>query len=156
MIYEIMNPGDEMTVEADDPVVAGVAMLYLGEGKIGLTSESGETVFPLLAFGGDAALDSWLAQVGIGSVDNLKEWAFERKDEIACCLESIVYGSFSDRKGILAVVDGKDNVEVLQAMAAWNNAQRSSISDYSSFAFTLAKRVRELELDSDEEDAKAE
>ena len=142
MLFEIINPSDKMTMEADDTTVAGVAALYLGEGKIGLENEQGETVFPLLFLGGQDALDEWKSQVGI---DDLSVWTFEHKDEIACCLESIVYGGFGDRRAVMELVEGKEHHEILQAMAKWNDRQRSSINDFSSYAFKLAKRVREME-----------
>jgi hypothetical protein len=152
MIFEVQNPSDAMTVEADDYIVAGVAMLYLGEGKIGLTDESGETAFPILAFGGDEALNGWLDHVGIGLIDDLRPYAVENRDKIAICLESIVYGSISDRKGIMATMEGREHHEVLIAMKAWNDAKRSSLNDFSAVAFSLASQIRQLELEEDTKD----
>lgn len=156
MLYEIVNPSDQMTIEADDPIVAGVAALYLGEGKIGLTAEDGTEAFPIMIFGGDEVLDQWLISVGIGKVDDLRAWALERRDEIAACLESVVYGSFSDRKGILATLKGKEHHEILTAMAAWNDEKRSSLNDFSRAAFMLAKRVREMEVETEDEEKAAD
>jgi hypothetical protein len=155
MIFEVQNPSDAMTIEADDYVVAGVAMLYLGEGKIGLTDEAGETAFPILAFGGDEALDGWLEHVGIGLLDDLRPYCVENKDKIAVCLESIVYGSISDRKGILATVEGREYHEVLIAMKAWNDAKRSSLNDFSAVAFSLASQIRQMEAEETEKTSKA-
>lgn len=150
MLFEIQNPSDAMTIEADDYVVAGVAMLYLGEGKIGLTDEAEETAFPILAFGGDEALNGWLDHVGIGLIDDLRPYAVENKDKIAICLESIVYGSITDRKAIMATVAGKEHHEVLQAMKAWNDVKRTSLNDYSAVAFGLASQIRQMEPAKDE------
>jgi hypothetical protein len=152
MLFEIQNPSDQMTIEADDYVVAGVAMLYLGEGKIGLTDEAGETAFPILAMGGDEALNGWLDHVGIGLLDDLRPYCVENKDKIAVCLESIVYGSITDRKAIMATVEGREHHEQLVAMKAWNDVKRTSLSDYSSVAFNLASQIRQMEP---EEETKA-
>jgi len=147
MLYEIINPSDKMTIEADDDLVAALAGLNLGEGKIGIENEKGESVLPIFLLGGDAALIEWLKTVGIDSIDGLRPACVERKDEISACLESIVYGGFTDRRGIMAVVEGMEHHEKLQAMAKWNDEQRSSMNDYSKAAFQLAKAVRELTID---------
>jgi hypothetical protein len=144
MLYEIINPSDKMTIEADSDLVAALAGLNLGEGKIGIDNEKGESVLPIFLLGGDAALLEWLKTVGIDSLDGLRPAVIEHRDEIAVCLESIVYGGFSDRKGIMAVVEGKEHHEKLVAMEKWNDAQRSSLNDYSKAAFQLAKAIREL------------
>jgi len=150
MFYEIINPSDKMTVEADSDLVAALAGLNLGEGKIGIDNEKGEGVLPIFLLGGDAALLEWLKTVGIDSLDGLRPACIEHKDEIAACLESIVYGGFSDRKGIMAVVEGQEHHEKLVAMEKWNDAQRSSLNDYSKAAFKLAKAIRELTADEEE------
>ena len=89
-----------------------------------------------------------LKTVGIDSLDGLRPIVVEHKDEIAVCLESIAYGSFTDRKGIMAIVEDMEHHEKLQAMAKWNNEKRSSLSDYSKAAFQLAKAIRELTMDN--------
>lgn len=147
MIYEICNPSDAMTIEADEDLVAALAGLYLGQGQVGITSAKGEDVLPIFIFGGDEALVAWLKTVGIDGIDGLKTTLMTRKDEIAACLESIAYGSITDRKGIMAVVEGKEHHERLEAMAKWNDAQRSSLNDYSTACFNLAKEIRLLTED---------
>lgn len=142
MLFEIINPSDKVTIEADSATVAGVAGIYLGQGQIGLENEQGETTLPIMAFSGEEALNGWLKQVGI---EDLKSWVIEHKDEVAVCLESVVYGSFAERREFLATVEGKDEVEYMKALYDWNDKQRSSLNDYHKACFSLAKAVRELE-----------
>jgi hypothetical protein len=145
MLFEIINPSDRMTIEADSVAVAGVAIMYLSEGGAALKNEDGKTVLPILALGGDEDVNLWLDKVGIGSLENLKSWLYEHRDEVAVALESIVYGSFDDRRDLMAEHKDADHIEFLKSIAEWNNEKRSSMNDYSRAAFFLAKRIRELE-----------
>jgi hypothetical protein len=52
MKYEIVNPSDQCFMEHADPKVAIAACLILGEGRYGLKDPEGNTVLPLVAFGG--------------------------------------------------------------------------------------------------------
>jgi len=149
MIYSVINPSDAMTIEADDDLIAAIAGLNLGEGRIGIDDENGKTVLPILTFGGDRAFLSWLQTVGIDSVEDLRPICVERKDEIAACLESIVYGSVTDRKGFIVTTESMEHHDRLIAAEKWNDIHRSSMSNYSKSAFALAKAMRELTLEED-------
>lgn len=84
MLYEVVNPSDPVFLEAEDPLVAAVSTLLLGEGLYGCKTPEGAVVLPLLAFGGDAALESWCASKGI----RLDVFLHARKAEVASCLAS--------------------------------------------------------------------
>jgi len=136
-IYEIINPSDAMTIEADDDRVAAAVGILLGEGKIGVTSEDGRDVLPLLLFGGEKYVNEFLERL---YPEKLSEFIDSNLEPIAKCLESIVYGCVSDRKAIVAAVGIDASPE---AMARFNDAKRSSLNDFSAYAHSLAKRLRE-------------
>lgn len=137
MLYEIINPSDAMTIEADDPKVAQAAILLLGEGKIGLTSETGEDVLPLLFFGGG---DKWIEENF--REPKLGEFIKQNREAIAKCLESVVYGSLSNRKAIMAAVSVVGPEKLREALAKYNDEKRTSLNDFSAYAHELADRLR--------------
>jgi hypothetical protein len=132
MIYEIVNPSDPITIEADDLVIAQVATIILGRGRYGLTDESGNEVLPLFLFGG---FDQW-AKKNQFDVDKIMK---ERWAEIADCLETTVVVGISERRAILAAVGshGKEAIE------RFNDERRSSMNDISGYAHKIAERIRE-------------
>lgn len=56
MKYEIINPSDEVFIEADSHEVACVAVACMGEGEYGLKEVGGDLEMPLLLFG---TADKW-------------------------------------------------------------------------------------------------
>lgn len=144
MFYVIENPSDAMTLEADEDLIAALAGLYLGQGRIGITNENDESVLPIFLLGGDEALVSWLKSVGIDGIEGMKANLLNRKDEIAVCLESLVYGGVAEHKWINQTLKAMDHVDRTKAIYEWNDMKRSSMNDYQKSAFQLAKEIREL------------
>lgn len=68
--YEICNPSDPYTMEADDLEVAAVAVFALGGGHYPLLDKDGATVVPAFLFGGSA---EWVAETFSCTVDELFE-----------------------------------------------------------------------------------
>ncbi|KKL99340.1 hypothetical protein LCGC14_1815420 [marine sediment metagenome] len=129
MIYDIINPSDAVTLEADDVVVAQAACLLLGEGQYALTNSEGEEVLPLCVFGGQ--FEKWAKEQNFNLVDILKN----HRAEVTTCLRSVMCCSISDRAAIVAAV-GDDP----EALARYNDTKRSSLNDICGLAFSLAKR----------------
>lgn len=142
MIYEIANPSDACTIEAEDSVLAAVAVLILGNGAYGLYDEDDRTVLPIFAFSGPERLIEWLGSNGIqdGKSD---EFFAKNGEEMAKILESIVYGKIADRKSITALAESMTTADRLRAIAKYNDSKRSSLSDISSACLALAKTFRE-------------
>lgn len=131
-IYEIINPSDPVTLEAEDVAVAQAAVLLLGRGQMGLTDEDGEEVLPLLLFGG---YEKWAKDNKFDLTATLDK----RATEVADCLESAVCADLSDRKAVLAAVGGHGK----EALRRYNDEKRSSLNDICGVAFSLAKAIRE-------------
>jgi hypothetical protein len=142
MIYEIANPSDACTIEADDSVLAAIAVLILSNGAYGLYDEDGRTVLPIFAFSGPERLIEWLKDHGIedGKID---EFYAKNGDEMAKILESVAYGKIDDRKGITALTDKMSAADRLEALSKWNESRRSSVTDISAACLGLAKVFRE-------------
>ena len=132
MIYDITNPSDTVTLEADDVAVAQAACLLLGEGRYGLTNAEGEEVLPLCMFEGQ--YEEWAK----GQNFDLKAVLENRREEVAACLRSAMCCGISDRVAIVAAV-GDDP----KAVARYNDAKRSSLNDICGLAASLAKAQEE-------------
>lgn len=130
MIYEIINPSDAVTIEADDIGVAQATCIVLGRGQYGLTDEEGQEAMPLLLFG---RFDEWAEK-------NQFELESINKQLIKDCLNSAICCTISERSAI-AVAIGDD----LEAMARYNDKKRSSMNDICGRAFDLAEQVGDAE-----------
>lgn len=95
MRFNIVNPSDPYTMEADDLEVAAVAVCLIGEGKypleaLGDDSNKGNSV-PAFLFGGH---DEWFqARFGGTFEAVLTRSIMERTDALARALESVKLGS---------------------------------------------------------------
>lgn len=141
MIYEIVNPSDACTIEADDKTLACIAIIILSDGAYGLYDENGEAALPIFRFSDPARLVEWLHDRGI-SPDKMDEFYAKSGEEMATILESVAYGKISDRQAILAVCEGKSPEERVVALAKWNDNKRSSINDICLACHNLAKVFR--------------
>ena len=135
MIFEIINPSDAVTLESDDPLVAAMATLVLSRGTYGLTDENDESVLPIFLFGGS---EDWLKGHGI---EDLGTYIDENWEAMAAVLETAVVGKMGKRKGIVAACEASGG-DVKKALAAWNEQQRTSMTDICGSAFKLAEHLR--------------
>jgi hypothetical protein len=141
-VYEMINPSDEMTFEADDDNVAAVALILLGRGQVALEPLDGDTereVLPIFLFGDvEAAVTAWLERRGIGEL-----WAFvtEHRAAIVACLRSVVYGGARDRRAFDAMLDEIPSERHQAAREKWNDARRSSLSDWGTSALRYADHL---------------
>lgn len=133
MIFEISNPSDEYTIEAEDWSVACVTGLILGRGNYGLTEVDGDHEMPLFLFGG---LEEWTEEeFGIpleefmASVDKLK---------IANCLNSIVVGN---RANYTLGLGDKTGEEADAFWEVWHDLNCSSMNDIGSYARNYAANL---------------
>lgn len=140
MIYELLNPSDEVTFEADDPRVAVAVCVVLGDGKYGLEADSGnrEDGFPLLLSSTEAATDKALAAHGFsGGVVELVAFMSTEAARIADALDTLAYCSMADRKAMFAAV-GSDRAALLR----WNDEKRTSLNDIGAWAAAVSKGIR--------------
>lgn len=136
-LYEIINPSDEVHIEAADQMVACVAILFLGEGKYGLQNEHGESILPLFFFGGH---EGWLAQRG---VPDLPEYLVTNVDAIADVLDTATLGSARDYAFYKSAVEAIDDPVKREAFREqWDDKKRSSSNNICAAARSLARALR--------------
>ena len=140
--YEIVNMSDACTVEADDPTIAAVAVLLIGEGSWGLESEDDETVLNLIFLGGEEALKGFLVEKGI---EDLGEYVDANRDAIADVLDSAMYGKYVDRRAYNKGLEllGDDEAKKQEWREHWETERRSSMTQICKIAWSYAKRLRE-------------
>lgn len=142
MIYEIVNPSDACTIEADSDVVAGIAILMLGEGSYGTRREDGKSLPTLCLFGG--SVKGCLDDLGVGGTGEPNERVTQYLDahapEVAAALESLVYAGVGTRKAMLAALDGLPDKQ--ERLFRLNDERRSSLNDINRRAQQLASWLR--------------
>lgn len=140
MIYDVINPSDPVTIEADTPLVAGLAVLALGHGKFAAVDEDGSTAIPLMLFGGMAAVNEWLAAVGYEG--ELSAALAEHRAAIAACLRTAMVASISERRGLTAALAAGGG-DTAAALAAFNEDRRSSMNNICGRAALIAASYEE-------------
>lgn len=119
--YEITNPSDPITVQADEDLVAAAAALLLGHGKYG-ARRGDTTVCPIFILGG---YEEWAKEVGFGREYIDKNWL-----KIVACLRTAAVGTPPQEIRDDAV-----------KLAAWNEQKRSSMNDISAAAVRYAAEL---------------
>jgi hypothetical protein len=132
-LYEISNPSDPVTFEADEDWVAALAVAILGSGRMGCTSSDGRQVLPIFLFGGG---DTWLEDNYEGLLGKAR--SAEGRLAVAAALESTAVCSLSARSALRAAV-GEDR----EALERWNEAKRSSMNNICGRARDLARWLRD-------------
>jgi hypothetical protein len=123
-LYEISNPSDPYTIRAEFKIAAA-AVLLLGQGKMGIHTDSGEDEeMPLFIFGGH---EEWLKKQGM---DPLDEFIKAHLLEIADALDTVLIGSYRNRATFEKVIENiKDPEERQKARATYHDEKRSSLND---------------------------
>lgn len=143
MIYEVSNPSDRVTIEADDDKVAIAAVLLIGEGQMGLDREDGQDTFPVLLLASHQQVEDTLIAKGFADgVKGYSEFVGKNLEAVAACLASAAVCSISERKGVLKVIEGSGRDPAV-ALAEWNETQRTSLNDICGVAHSYAKALRE-------------
>lgn len=125
-VYEIHNPSDPVTVEANDLAVARTAALLLGRGAYWMTDEHGDEVLPMFVA---CDFKAWADQHEY----DLSQTMLDRRQEIIACLSSALCCTPRERPALAALM-GDDR----QAREQYNEARRSSINDICGQAYRLA------------------
>jgi hypothetical protein len=138
MIYTIINPSDEYTIESDDFLLACLAVTVLGNGGYALEDDKGVEKMPIFLFGG---FDEWFTENFGKNVSDLFQQASPGK--IADVLETIVIGSVSDRAEYMQGLE-KSKTNKLKAVFAetWHDTRRSSMNDIRARALEVAKKLK--------------
>ena len=131
-LFEVVNPSDPITFEADDPDIARFAALVLGNGRLGVTDEDGETVLPLYIFG---MSEEEAERVVAPLAEKCK--TPEGKAALVAALDTFAVCSMSSRKALRAAL-GNDR----EALKRWNEEKRSSMNNICGRAAKLADSMR--------------
>lgn len=131
-LFEIINPSDPITFEADDPDIAALAGLLLGRGRFGVEAEDGAQVLALYLFGmspeEEERVVKPLAEKGKTP---------EGKAALVAALDTFAVCSMSSRKAMRAAL-GSDR----EALKRWNEEKRSSMNNICGRAAKLADSMR--------------
>jgi hypothetical protein len=140
MLYEIINPSDAYTMEADDFKIAAVANLIIGEGQYGLEPVGGEGPgMPVLFLGG---AEEWLDK-NVCPVNEFGAFINAHREEIARALDSVIIGRPNERKLYFAGLEMAGTPEKKKAWRdKWHDEKRSSLNDIGSFAWRKAEALR--------------
>lgn len=128
-IYEIANPSDAYTLEAEDFLVAAVAVAMLGNGAYGIPGS------PIL-WGWDAWLKERIPQ-------GLDAYITANREAIATVLDSVMIGSEADRvlyQKTLSLIESPERREEFRQLR--HDTHRSSMNNIGTRAWALAKRMR--------------
>ena len=138
MVYELINPSDSYTLEADTAAVAMAVVLVLGGGSYGIKAEGVKHFYP--PFPGTDLLGLFREDFGVSVEETLK-----RAAECAAVCESFLCGPPHLRAIYL---EGLGGCEDEQARTKWRNewhdANRSSLSDIGRSAWELGAKFRAL------------
>jgi hypothetical protein len=122
MIYNIINPSDPYTMEADDEVVACAAGLILGEGRYALRrADDEQQVLPIFIGGG--GIDWFVEKAGCSFADFLNA----KGGEIGKALKSVRIGSPEARIHVQSVED--------------HDKRRSSMNDIGRYAWSVGEAL---------------
>jgi hypothetical protein len=138
--YEIINPSDTVVLAADesDELLVSIAVVMLGNGKAGLERDDGADTLPLMLFGG---FEEWLTAKGL-TADSFGETLHANRRKIASILETVFYGSISEAKALDAALAALPREQALDARAKYNDAKRSSLSDWGAACLSMAAQLR--------------
>ncbi len=140
--YELINPSDTYTLKADDPQIAVLAAILLGSGRYGLTDEESREIFPIFFIDANG-LEEWVRVQYSCELGELIKAA--DKAALAACLESVAICPLKDRRLWDAALEAMDDAAKRAAwLAAWHDAQRSSMNDIGGRAQKYAAHFRAL------------
>ena len=143
MIYEIINPSDCYTIEAQSLDVAFVACVLLGSGQYSFSplEDGALEEVPLFLFGGS---EEWANEHFGKTVSEVFALVTTQKRvELADCFDSCLIGHAVNRA---AYTDGLDLIDDPakreQWRARWHDKRRSSMNDIGGRAYKMAANLR--------------
>lgn len=140
MIYELVNPSDAITIEADDELAACIGIVIFGEGYLTLKNDRGESLMPVFAFGPD--FDKWLESKG---VKDSSLYFDANAGKIAGILESAVYGNIPDRRAFDSMTQRMSPEAAVHYREGWNNKRRTSLRNIVARMAEFAAKLRAME-----------
>lgn len=143
-LYEIINPSDPYTIEADALDVALVACIFLGRGQYAFEPIGGDDTLriPMFIFGGT---DQWCQEHFHQSIQVIVDRVLKDKSaELVTCFDSCLIGKAQDRaiyRSALELIDDPSKRE--EWRKKWHENRRTSTNDIGGRAYVMAKNLRD-------------
>lgn len=135
MEFVLINPSDPYTFIANSNEAAALTVFLLGS-AYGAKAKDGSFEVPITMFGGGA---EWYEEQFHRSPD---DGFLENKAEVAEALESMMLGSFEDRRRYQAALTAIDDEKKRERfISEWQDG-RSSLNDIGSRAHMLSRKLR--------------
>lgn len=143
MLYEIINPSDPYTLEADDPKSAALACLLLGEGGYGLIPiDSEEPEVPIMLLWSEKDIAAWWEKT-FGPGETWQEYLAANREKVADVLDSVLVGSVADRKTYFHAMTLIESEEGRRAFREkYLDDRRTSLNNIGARAWKLAEALR--------------
>lgn len=138
-LYEIINPSDEYTMEAEDFREAAVALLSISTafGLREIGNDKGQEMPPFI-FGG---MDAWLKE-HICPDGDVQRFMAEHNSGIAAALNSVLIGGVRDRRLFQAAMEAIPDAEAREAFRVkWQDEKRTSTNDIGAAAWAMAEHI---------------
>ena len=138
-VYEIVNPSDYYTFEAESDLVADLAMLIVALGKMPPAALDGsfQGAFWLMGTTEDG-LQKYFKEEH-GRDEPLGDLIVQFRPQIADALESVVIGDRQLYFGALTIVEESKRGEF---KAMWYDARRTSMNDIGGCCWRFAEDIR--------------
>jgi len=140
MIYELIQPSDQIHFKAESDKIAYYCALILGGSKAGITRADGaECESPLLMFHPDPLP---IVEAYLGAT--IESFGDNNAAEIAACFESFSYGSISECRTYWDAIEAITDPGKLKAFkASHEDKNRSSMSKWVASAWSYAAHFKE-------------
>lgn len=135
MIYELINPSDKITFEADDDNVAKAAGLIVGHGKFGVSKYKEDNTE-------DTILDIYMQfpdeheQTKLFGGLTLNEFIVDNKQNIIDCCQTLAVCNIEDRDNYREL---SKNYSDIDFMKKWDEENCTSISNICAVAHSIRK-----------------
>lgn len=136
IIVELINPSDAITFVMDDPTVAGIGVLLLGNGWYGLLDAEGNHPVPPMLGG----VEAWFKERGI---ESLNKWIKANGVAVAEFLETCAYGNIVERDAYDRAIALMTPENAAIHREWWNDRNRSSMNNIGAAALKLAANLRQ-------------
>ena len=137
MVFDLINPSDRITFESESLEAAALAVMLLGDGKLGADCVDDPDIrVPLMLFGDPG--DWTKAKFG----KSLDQFVKDNMGGVAPVLRSFITGSPADRKlygdALGLISDESDRAEFIRR---WDDRKRSSMNAITNAAHAMADEL---------------
>jgi predicted transposase YbfD/YdcC len=147
MLFDISNPSDAYTFEAESFPVAAAAILLVGQGKLGTSyigPEKNGPSMPPFILADESSISKWLLKNCGFSLESFAEFMEENWAKVADALDSVVVGNKRDRELYLLKLEKVEGeTERAAFKAKWQDENSSSMNNIGKACWEDAKHIRE-------------